>query len=203
MMDWSMWTPCSRQNRSIFCSTTYWLADLSFRRAQRSPELPAEFAGAADSSDAQQFDARRQILRPRRFLAQQSGAQIFLVVVAEDGYDTGFRSQFFLSFDGCNKIAAGRDAHRESQGERQFLRHQDSIAIGYGEDVVEFLKTHNLGNEFVGDSLNSVMAHLASGGKRWRFRRFDRMDANRGIALSQKLSYAHYSATGANARDKR
>lgn len=29
------------------------------------------------------------------------------------------------------------------------------------------------------------------------------MDADRGIALAQKLSYAHYSATGANARDKR
>src|SRR5690242_2281938 len=166
MMDWSMRTRYSRPHQSIFCSAIFWRADLSFQRAQRPPELAAEFAGAADRSDAQQFDARRQILRPRRFLAQQSGAEIFLVVIAEDGYDAGFRPEFFLSFDGSNKIAAGGDAHRESQGERQFLRHQDSVAIGHGEDVVEFLKTHNFGNEFIGDSLNSVMAHLASGGER-------------------------------------
>src|SRR5260221_1275833 len=96
--DWCMWTNFIQPSRSIFCSGIYWLAGLSSPRVQREINLVAEFAGAANRADAEQFDPRRKVLGARRLFVHQGRAEIFLVVGAEDGHHRGFRPQLFLGF---------------------------------------------------------------------------------------------------------
>src|SRR5258708_19545738 len=157
--DWCMWTTFIQPSRSIFCSGIYWLAGLSSPRVPQRPDLVAEFAGAADRADAEQFDPRRKVLGARRLFVHQGRAEIFLVVVAEDGHDDGFRPKLFLSFDRSQEIASGRDAHGKSQRKRQFLSHQDGISIGNGKNFVEFLEAGDFRNELVSDSFNSTLAN--------------------------------------------
>src|SRR5258708_25838296 len=103
--DWCMCTPFIQPSRSIFCSGIYWLAGLSSPRVRREISLVAELAGAADRADAEQFDPRRKVLGARRLFVHQRRAEIFRVVVAEDGHDDGFPPDPFLSF--CPRGAIG------------------------------------------------------------------------------------------------
>ena len=125
----------------------------------------AEFAGAANGGDTEKFDLRSEIAGTRGFFAHQRGAEIFLVVVAEDGYDGGVSTQFLLRQDRGQKIAPRGNPHREPQRKCQLLRHEDGIAIGNGEDFVEFVEADNSRNEFVGDALDAVIADFAAGGE--------------------------------------
>jgi len=47
----------------------------------------AELAGTANGSQTKQLDVRRKVFFAHRFFVHERGAQILLVVVAEDGDD--------------------------------------------------------------------------------------------------------------------
>ena len=58
----------------------------------------AELAGAAHGAQAAQFDVRCEVILAHRLLVHQRGAEVFLVVVREDGDDRGVVRDFVLGF---------------------------------------------------------------------------------------------------------
>jgi len=126
----------------------------------------AEFAGAAYGSQTTQLDVRGEVILARGLFVHERGAEVLLVVVAEDGDDGGVVRDFVLGSQGREEVAPGRDAHGEAKIEGQFLRHEDGVAVGNGDDFVEILKLDDFGHEFVGDALNAVLAHFTAGGQR-------------------------------------
>src|SRR5208283_3243572 len=186
-------------------------AGLSFRPAGRwgiapavgnSACLVAEFAGAAYGSQATQLDVRGEVVLAHRLFVHERGAEVFLVVVAEDGDDGGVMRDFVLGAQSREEIAPGRDAHGKAKIGSQLLRHQDSVAVGNGDDLVELLELDDCRHEFVGDALDAVVADFAAGAQRGRFGGFNGMNADGGVALSQEFPDAHDRAARADSCDK-
>ena len=64
----------------------------------------AELAGTANGSQTKQLDVRRKVFFAHRFFVHQRGAQILLVVVAEDGDDGSVWRDFALSAQGRTAV---------------------------------------------------------------------------------------------------
>jgi len=64
----------------------------------------AELAGAADRTQTKQFDVRREVVFAHRLVVHERGAQVFLIVVAEDGDDGGVRRDFVLGAQAARKL---------------------------------------------------------------------------------------------------
>ncbi len=92
----------------------------------------AELAGAADRTQTKQFDVRREVVFAHRLVVHERGAQVFLIVVAEDGDDGGVRRDFVLGAQSGEEVAARRDPHSQAKIKGELLRHEDGVA-GVGE----------------------------------------------------------------------
>jgi len=136
----------------------------SCRSRTVAPGLVAELAGAADRPQTKQVDMRREVVFAHRLIVHERGAQVFLIVVAEDGDDGGVWRDFVLGAQSGEEVAARRDPHSQAKIKGELLRHEDGIAIGDGDDLVEILELDDLGHEFVGDALDAVVTDFAAGG---------------------------------------
>lgn len=65
--------------------------------------------------DAQQLDFGREVAGADGFVAQEIGAQVLLVAVAEDGGDGGVGAEVLLDLEGAEEVRSGRDADRQSE----------------------------------------------------------------------------------------
>src|SRR6202142_3772431 len=97
-MGWSTPTIYTPADHSSFSTNICWAANSFFRRSrlridpwrggelreQISWFLVAEFAGPAHGAQSQQFNIGREIAGTQRFIIHQCGAEIFLIVIAED-----------------------------------------------------------------------------------------------------------------------
>ena len=67
-----------------------------------------------------------------------------------------------LSLQRCVKIAARGDPDGKAETRREFLCHQDGVAIGDGQHAIEGTEVHDGGDELVGNALNAVTTRFAS-----------------------------------------
>ena len=97
--------------------------------------LVAELAGAADRTQPKQLDVRREVVLAHRLVVHERGAQVFLVVVAENSNDGGVWRDFVLGAQSGKQVAAGRDSHDYAKIESELLRREEGIAVANGEEA--------------------------------------------------------------------
>ena len=120
--------------------------------------------GLSEAAHGEQLDIRRDKPASGCFGAHQIGGEVFLVVVAEDGNDGAVFTEPVLSECRTEKIRAGGNADSHTEIAGQFLGHDNGIPVVNGNDIIEKRKIDDGRNEFIGDTLYPVAAHLAAGG---------------------------------------
>jgi len=85
--------------------------DKTIASAGNQAWLVAELAGVGDGSQAEQLDVGREVVFAHGLAVHESGAQILLVVVAENGDDGSVWRDFVLGAQSGKEVAARRDPH--------------------------------------------------------------------------------------------
>jgi hypothetical protein len=159
----------------------------------------AEVAVTLKGFEAEEFDRGSEVTVPGRFLAQEIGGQVFLIVIGEDGDHNGVRTKLLLHFYGSQKVAARGNTNGKAQICGQLLSHQDRIAVRDANDFVQGRKMHDGRDELVGYSLDAVRAHFAACRESGRFGRLDRVNPDAGVPGAKESSNPHHRSAGANA----
>ncbi len=131
-----------------------------------------------------EFDLSRKMGGSRAFRPEEVRAEVFLVIVREDGDDDGVRTEFVLSLHGADEVAPGGDPHPQPHLRRHLLRGDDGIAVTHADDRIQEPQVDDGGNEFVGDALDAVFPDFVARRQRRRFQRFERVDPDRRILSS-------------------
>lgn len=124
--------------------------------SERIARIEAGVADAVDRAEAAEVDLPCSVLGLDGFVAQQIGAEVLLVGVAEDRHDHGVVSEFVLHGERGEEVGAARDADAEPQVGRELLRHEDRVTVVDSDDAIEFGEMHDGRDELVADTLDAM-----------------------------------------------
>ena len=98
---------------------------------------PPRMQQGGDHPEVEQLDVVAAVVLLALLVAAQVGRQVFLVVVAEHGGDTGAAALLVGDLERAEQVRAGADADGDAELVGEPLRHDDGVAIPDVEDAAQ------------------------------------------------------------------